>query len=831
MAGRVKMKKVYWIFLVLPYLICLYIIAHQLGCHLIFPHKAAPCTTCYTYSCTGDANLYPLYNKGYVDATLLPDVSTHPAKPYPTSMNCNVMLRASTNNHPNTTLNPADGLVINAKAYCDGPWVINRIVDKESHLKGSAWIRTAAKDRSNQADPFMEIVVKEAPVALFIAYDDRATTKPDWLTGNYDPVAGSTVTIFNPNDKGTIDLGIWRIKDGQGPKKGVPFKIPGNLHYKTTKPVWPSSVPSGSEAMYLVILQPEQDKNKKLKPVDSVPLSHKVNDPCVEQYDANLAQQQAINEWNKLEDGKYKNLGYAFENIKCTSTKTCQTSSEKISKTIKPVMSYAWSSEIQFSPPVCMANIDIPTKGKSYPNQPVNGTLHFEYTLDKSSFMTAMQIHDMTLYLPDIWEFTDITVDLLAPCTAKWDSTGTPPLKNMPCQKYQIRKGAFQARIQGTHDGKIVVVHATNRDVIPVQINEKKRTFLFSGDMSGSIPVNGDDTPVEVAVDLTGLFMNFAPNASLEETTHPFSECEENSNKDSIYLDASMSFDPDDHFGTQTPLFNIVEFHWYEDFGRVTQKDWGTGKKLIIAPHQLGFGVHDFTLLVRDNHDITDTDTIEVTVFDKKPPVLTFVPPDIYRLVMPDFIVPFKVAIGEASATDTCACGDVLVTHDGPEDLMFEPGDHVVTWKADDGRGNVATAEQKVHLWQVVKAPTIRDLDNMASRFDQPFTSAEAYILASKAEEKRGVDLESQRLFIRQLNELVSNLSVRQEDQALHQQLMASCRNAEALVDKAETLIDLSAGAGGTEREKLLEQAAECMAEERFLMKKIHETLARMAHE
>ena len=53
--------------------------------------------------------------------------------------------------------------------------------------------------------------------------------------------------------------------------------------------------------------------------------------------------------------------------------------------------------------------------------------------------------------------------------------------------------------------------------------------------------------------------------------------------------------------------------------------------------------------------------------------------------------------IGEAFAADECLpLADDAVTNDAPADLRFDAGETLVTWTADDGRGNIATGVQRV---------------------------------------------------------------------------------------------------------------------------------------
>jgi len=819
------MKKIYLFFLILPYLICAYIITHQTGCHLIFPHHSSPCTNVYTYECTCDVVKYPSYYRAFVDENLLPDVIAYPDKPYLQGTDCNKAFRAKVDPlvHPNTSLQPADGLKIALPVYCGiSPWVINRIVHDEEKgepgLKGCGWVKTARQDWNNQSNPFMEITFKEEPLSLFIAYDARLKPVPGWLSKDYQPVAGSYIEIFNENTKGTIHLNIWQ--SSVTPKKGETFRIPGNLFSETGTPKLGPADPAGSEAMYMVIIRPHEEKNTQLKP--TIILKNETFSSGCEYLDTK-DKEAAKKEARKFWENKYKNKGYDFVNIVPTFSGDCLESVKKKCQSL----SYPPHSEIKFSPPVSMADVNIPGKNKFYPKRPVEGKLQFEYRLDKL-LMKQMHINSMHLELPNIWEFSGIQVDLMAPCTAEWAPAGTTPSQKIPCSKYKIKKRKFRACVKAKHDGNLVVIDATNRFEIPVTIDPQNRSFNIQGKMSGNIVVNGEDTTVEVEIDLTGVFYNFAPNASWEESS-TFSGCEEKSNKDPIYLDASLSFDPDDLFGAQAQPGNIVHYHWYEDYGLITQKDWGQGKQVTIPAYKLSFGVHDFTLVVRDDKGVQNKDHFVVTVFDNVPPDLS-IPQDYYRLLIPPEKGPVKVALGAASANDACACSDVLVTNDAPEDLMFGPGMHQVTWKADDGRGNVKTGIQDVHIW-LAREMAIADLETVSGSFTKPFDGAGADIRAMKDKQDRKFDFTSQRHLIDRITRMVEGLCEGGEESAETARLVEICREADGILDQAEKLIDLSGGAEAGDRARLLDDASNLMAGEASLMREIHEILKRMNRE
>jgi len=140
-----------------------------------------------------------------------------------------------------------------------------------------------------------------------------------------------------------------------------------------------------------------------------------------------------------------------------------------------------------------------------------------------------------------------------------------------------------------------------------------------------------------------------------------------------VTLDASGSYDPDD---------DPLTFSWAEDGTEIA-----TGPSPTIT---FALGTHSLTLTVTDTHNATDTDTVVITVRDTTPPELS-VPPDLtVEQQNPDGSV---VDIGQATATDACDA-DVEITNDAPP--IFPLGTTVVTWRAQDDSGNVATAKQTI---------------------------------------------------------------------------------------------------------------------------------------
>lgn len=117
---------------------------------------------------------------------------------------------------------------------------------------------------------------------------------------------------------------------------------------------------------------------------------------------------------------------------------------------------------------------------------------------------------------------------------------------------------------------------------------------------------------------------------------------------------------------------------------------------MTIPPQQFAFGVHSITLVVQDKDGLVASNTFDLEVGDTTAPSLS-IPPDVTTPFYPPGTGSVYVPIGEASASDGCSVkADTLVSNDAPANLLFPPGVTTVTWTADDGRGNLTSAKQKV---------------------------------------------------------------------------------------------------------------------------------------
>jgi hypothetical protein len=113
-------------------------------------------------------------------------------------------------------------------------------------------------------------------------------------------------------------------------------------------------------------------------------------------------------------------------------------------------------------------------------------------------------------------------------------------------------------------------------------------------------------------------------------------------------------------------------------------------------------GTHHFTLKVTETggYGESDTDEVVIIVCDTTPPDIT-PPADV--TVEQTNIDGTPVDLGTPTVSDICDA-DPDITNDAP--VVFPLGETVVTWKAEDDSGNVATATQTVTIVDTTPPPT-----------------------------------------------------------------------------------------------------------------------------
>jgi hypothetical protein len=480
------------------------------------------------------------------------------------------------------------------------------------------------------------------------------------------------------------------------------------------------------------------------------------------------------------------------------------------------MISYPYNSEIEFDPSKYKSMADIDIKGKYFNNQKVEGNLDFEYRYQTNNMKLNSMILKIDPLNTDLGKFQDINMILWKSTTA--ECKDTIPIYHQPCSHYEIAQGNLVVGLSAKLNGKSLLFAGTNQNVISITIDHKTRTFNFQGPLHTMVKIDGKDTPLDISVDLTGHFVNFAPKAFGRESTK-FVECGmsrtdnrvNRGNKDPVKLDSAGSFEIYDVFLTNPPVYE-----WYEDFGLVTEKLWGKGSKYTIAPYNLGYGVHNFTLVVEDKNGLVDTDTFDVEVRDTTPPEFTKGPNDIITFQSPNEKWPIKVDIGQAWAYDTCS-EKVIISNDAPKDLFFSHGDTLVTWTADDGKGNITTKVQKISVLPIEDS-AIDFIRNGSLRLMEMTNKSMNLVEVCKANSKCKINFEPLISTLEVFISHVKEASITDDKKILQQQIVDKLEPALAALKEADSLSKRSNEMGKTGRTNLRNTALNKLKKARNLM-------------
>ena len=116
--------------------------------------------------------------------------------------------------------------------YLDRDYVIEDVPDS---LQGALWIQTAMSDKDNVDEEFLKFSVNQ-PVRVFVAYDSRVSTFPNWLQSEFTRT-NAAIHVSGPADS----LVLWRRDYSEGE-----IVLGGNR----------AAGASGPRDMYVVLLQP-----------------------------------------------------------------------------------------------------------------------------------------------------------------------------------------------------------------------------------------------------------------------------------------------------------------------------------------------------------------------------------------------------------------------------------------------------------------------------------------------------------------------------------------------------------------------------------------------
>ena len=763
------------------------------GCHLIFPYEAAEPVGTY-YQCRSSIVKCKKTSGALHIGVVVPIPSSECNRDYYEDVELDF---------------DQDGFGKGDRVYCDASWVVEEVGLDE--LKGAHWIGLPSADNLIDNQRYLEFQVLEDTEALYVAYDKTAKKVPDWLDGPGTGFAlkrdqqGNpyTIRITKPENGGVAELVVYKRKTA--PKQNERVALPSNQYGNVS---W---LPGGGNdpAMYLVLVKPQQEDDCS----QAEPVFTSVSSGCFDSREE--AKQMAM---NKCQKDLPPNV---FEKLACADPDCGPPDGEapcgdpavverETGLTVAPV-SFPVSSEIEFNPSSFTSQANLAIAGHTY-TRDVTGNLYFDYALDDFGGLKNMNLKTMLLKLDPIdtslGTFSDIVIALLGPVDAACMDNPAPWAR--PCDSYQIAAKAFVASVTAKRGSDTLIYVAQNANVLDIQIDHTGRKFtIVGGPLVTQMNIDGEDKELAIDINLTGHFLNFAPTAITEESTR-FVECSLtesggrifSANQKEVVLDASGSFEV---YNDPIPA---SAYKWYEDYGLVTERFLGQGKKVVIGKGELGFGVHDVTLVIQDARGITDFNTFKVEVRDTQPPSL-HVPADVFML--PRMAGPVKINIGQAQGGDICS-NAVMITNDAPSGMMFGPGVTQVTWKADDGRGQVSTGIQNVYVFDPVfrlnPADRLRELREVVRRLSDAVAKAAASAQACAGAEPCMLDLSGLAQTINQVSAVLGREQLDEHRRELRFAVMGRLGQASVMLEEASDLLRQSETAGA-ERAQLRLQAAE----------------------
>lgn len=622
-------------------------------------------------------------------------------------------------------------------------------------LSGSYVVRTQLADNHWDHATFLEASVTPGPTELvaaivhgvYVAYDARATVPPSWLTGatsGYSPVLDKSgnqlqVNTTMPDERvqggnrvqaGTVRFNLWK-KDSLGADalvagKKVALSFPAVGH---GGPVWPADLPQGYRGTYFVLLAAELDaadctdiKNEReqgfsycLSDADkALSGAYKNAGKCSSEGDCNkMVAKERVTLLKVLPNskklGRYQTYGPLTDIL---DQQDCPSPDEIQQKGwyLTNPRSYDTGAQISFTKGAgsgsswtgSTISMRAEQNGNVVSQQtlPMEGTMDFVFDWDTGELhlhgLNVATLAGASFTAPGGVGVNDIHMIMLedadATCQGFFDGLN-------PCGKYDIASdelvvsAAFDA---GSSPREALLGTNAGLFTITLDTSSVPKTFQLSSSALGSLhfqmEVNGTPTDFYVGYDLDGVFTNWNPRASGNESTMAVT-CDAGYNEVPVYLHGGGSVDIDD-------VLPSNNFSWYESYGLPGELAHGVGISRTLPAYSMEFGVHSITLRVDDQFGITDKHTFDVDVYDDEPATWAGpkhdMPGDRYLVggisqygTCHEFCTS---DLGSASASDTCwndSMVSIGVAHDGPEGLCFETGYATdVTWWNDDHNGN-----------------------------------------------------------------------------------------------------------------------------------------------
>jgi len=386
---------------------------------------------------------------------------------------------------------------------------------------------------------------------------------------------------------------------------------------------------------------------------------------------------------------------------------TCKTeeTAKELGVQVVP-LSYSLRSEAAFDPNQHLSTASIklthPDFSRVINQHPISGMVHFDCMTDKKSgYVPELLIQNLCLNAgsvnTDAGEFRDIRIGLLAPLHAL--ASSNMPAPRQLSSQYVIPAGSFSVALSADIDSGTLMRNGQNVAPLYIDMDHVAQTFRFKGGpLNTTVETSRGAMVVELSVDMTGEFINFAPEAGVAELEATYEagydlETHRCGNAKPVILRADASYEMSKD---KLSSLSSRHFRWYEDFRCATEKLWGEGHHYTIPKYELSLGAHHFTLVVWDAHDVPDTEAFDVVVADSVPPILT-IPQDRIQICR-RWELPVRLNLGRAEASDNCS-RDVVIKNDAPE--VFPAGATGVTWRAYDCHGNVTEATQLVLVIQL----------------------------------------------------------------------------------------------------------------------------------
>lgn len=574
------------------------------------------------------------------------------------------------------------------------------------NVAGSYLLQVPRGDRTlTQSTGYLSIPVAGTEFQrLWLAFDTRAPNPPLWLRSRFDPrVARIRSTACSgaiglPPGACETEYQLWAPK--------VPEDFLGSIDLGANNAAgttW-SDGQVGEQYLLLVRMQPSVTP-VELRTLGTLEVSFEIRSDMAisagrilgeasDELAAWLAQSGNAGYASAVQDGRVRLRAdpALCEQVCWVVGSETQCARGALGVTEQPIAVNSWprSSEGQVDPSRSSGVVTIVESGSSAATQ-LAGQVKFRITELGDAELGAIDLVGSDVALEEV-DITGISVahdaDALARC-----ADALPPSPYRLCTDYAIRRGGFVASGVSELNGDTLPLRLVNDAGMPLAIDFNARTFhLQGGPLSSRFLIDGEQRTVNLTIDVTGDFVNFAPLASAQET-QPFWECQDNSQA-TVTLIGSASFDQDGHG-------DLASFLWVEDLGELSQTVLGTTSTVVRS---MPFGTHALSLVVTDTEGISSTASFELAVVDSRIDSLSF-PPD---LVVEDHDEPGEIVDpGTAAGSDDCS-GVVDLRSDAPADHRFGLGFTPITWVADDLRGNVETHTQKIYVLRPIHVPPPR---------------------------------------------------------------------------------------------------------------------------